>query len=248
MGAVIWRIVVLGIGVWVLVSLTLGIVGVSDLNLRHIRVIWQENPEEEAIVSWTTDRREEQATIYYDEKSRGGDALSYRFKAEPQIKGQFVKSSFFWRISSHYYHGLLKNLKPDTRYYFIVRVGDTLSKEFYFKTAPRSGPIQLIFGGDSRSDQSQRQRMNLRMQASWEAYPNILALVHGGDYIHKGTVWGQWDEWLTDHHRFTTRKDGRILPIIPTRGNHETSQSYFNQVFTWPGGGDGACGRRRGPA
>ena len=62
--------------------------------------------------------------------------------------------------------------------------------------------------------------------------PEILALAHGGDFIVNGPDLGQWLVWL-DNHELTTGDDGRLLPLIPTRGNHDMGP-IFNQVFDFP--------------
>lgn len=42
----------------------------------------------------------------------------------------------------------------------------------------------------------------------------------------------QWSEWLDDH-QLTTGSDGRLLPIIPARGNHDIGP-LFDEVFAFP--------------
>ena len=59
--------------------------------------------------------------------------------------------------------------------------------------------------------------------------PKIIAFAHGGDYIVNGRMWNQWRLWLSQHE-LTTAADGRILPIIPTRGNHDSGPLY-KEIF-----------------
>ena len=61
---------------------------------------------------------------------------------------------------------------------------------------------------------------------------DLLAFAHGGDYIVSGTNLEQWSVWLSDHE-LTTGKDGRMLPVIPARGNHDKGK-IFNEVFGFP--------------
>lgn len=77
--------------------------------------------------------------------------------------------------------------------------------------------------------------MNRRIAALVESDPNILALSHGGDFVADGGDWSEWDEWLRDHAQSFTA-DGRILPVLPTRGNHEGDAGFYNRVFGFPGG------------
>ena len=130
----------------------------------------------------------------------------------------------------------LTGLSPSTQYYFTVVSDGEMTEELHFITAPVDDrPFKLLYGGDSRSDPDDRRAMNDRMRELLEADPAIIALAHGGDFIADGDDWGQWSSWLDDHE-LTTTGDGRVLPIIPARGNHEDDGEMFNAVFNWPGG------------
>ena len=52
--------------------------------------------------------------------------------------------------------------------------------------------------------------------------------------VSNGGNWGQWKSWFSDH-QMTTRDDGRVLPIIPTQGNHEVDTELFNNIFVMKG-------------
>ena len=113
-----------------------------------------------------------------------------------------------------------------------VQVGDIVR---WFRTAPSQGAFSILYGGDSRSDGAQRRIMNRRMRALVSQNPQIIALAHGGDFIMYGGSWAQWSAWLDDWQQ-TTTSDGRVLPIIPARGNHETDGVLYDRVFGSPGG------------
>ena len=71
--------------------------------------------------------------------------------------------------------------------------------------------------------------MNLRIAAIARDDRKVLAFAHGGDYINSGKVWKQWRLWLSQHE-LTTAEDGRVLPVIPTWGNHDGGVLYF-EIF-----------------
>jgi acid phosphatase type 7 len=87
----------------------------------------------------------------------------------------------------------------------------------------------MIAGGDSRTGLEDRSRMNLRIAATVLNHPDVYALCHGGDYINDGNSWREWRLWLSQHE-FTTLDDGRVLPIIPTKGNHDGGPLFF-EIF-----------------
>ena len=79
--------------------------------------------------------------------------------------------------------------------------------------------------------------MNQMIAETVEKSPEVIALAHGGDYINNGRHWQQWRLWLS-HHELTTGKDGRVLPIIPTRGNHDSGPLYKKVFNVDPKGPD----------
>ena len=109
-----------------------------------------------------------------------------------------------------------------------------INKKYWFKTGDKTGTI--LMGGDSRSDISMRQKMNVALRDYVKKNPETFALIHGGDYIKNGLSWGQWKQWLSDY-QLTTDETGRLLPLIPIRGNHEYLSFYFNSLFSRPSGG-----------
>lgn len=195
----------------------------------HARVIWQEDPAHEAIVAWTTDEAGA-STVYLDTQARQGTLSAYA--RQVTCTGDRHSLAF-----DYYHHCHLTGLDPSTRYYFVMQTEADVSQERYFITAPDDpeATFKMMFGGDSRSDSAQRRIINQRMAQMLVDDPEILALSHGGDYIERGTSWSQWSQWLSDHE-LTMGPDGRMLPVIPTRGNHEAVGALYGEVWGEPGG------------
>lgn len=196
------------------------------------RVIWGENPAREATISWSTKEATEVNTVYYDTRALKGDVPSYKHKVQAHANGRHTASSH----TLHYHHAKLEKLEPSTAYYFCIASDDNFTREFHFITAPE-GDVELkfLYGGDSRSDRGGRRTMNNRMRALFEADPTILCLVHGGDYIADGDEVDLWSEWLTDHE-LTVTSGGRMLPVVPARGNHEAGDVQYDEVWADTGG------------
>ena len=213
------------------------------------RVIWAGDASREATISWTTAQPGKKHVVYYGTES-GGKQGKLALRQECQSNGvytikqpqlpkpkegetaeQAAKKNPPKKIAPAYYHHAgIKNLKPNTRYYFVMESDGQRSREFYFRTAPREGTdFTLIHGGDSRSGHANRCRMNLLIAQQATSDPKVLAFAHGGDYIVSGVEWEQWRLWLSQHE-LTTLEDGRVLPIIPAKGNHDGGKIYF-EVF-----------------
>lgn len=196
--------------------------------LDHLRVIWHDNPQTEAIIAWSSDKKGKNHRVYIDTVARRGNLSDYRASYE-------AETDCYKFTTDHRHMVRLKQLLPETTYYFTIISNGEITREYHFKTAPSANTnFQLLFGGDSRSDREKRQAMHRLVKNVFEKYPSVYGLVHGGDYVENGMSWKQWKAWLEDW-QITMTKSGRILPIIPTRGNHEYLSPLYNDIFVRPG-------------
>lgn len=208
---------------------------------RHVRVMWMEEPTTKAVVSWSTTLPGTQSRIYYDAESRGGEVGDYGQRTTRVHSGEYTLTKGdleYGQQPLYYHHVLLEDLQPATTYHFVVATDENVSREYHFITAPDDDrPIKLLFGGDSRIGGSDpyvhedRRAVNLRMKALTEEHPEVTAFLHGGDFFQRAEV-RYMIHWLTDHELCITDA-GRIIPIIPARGNHDTLIG-FEEMFYWP--------------
>ncbi|MDH3584146.1 MAG: metallophosphoesterase family protein [Phycisphaerae bacterium] len=209
------------------------------------RLTWTRNPATNATVSWSTGGSGKTHRVYYDQVSRGGRLQDYRFRTDAQRSGRYTRESSRRSRQTgpaagsapYYHHARLMDLKPATTYHLVIVSDGITSPEFHFTTAPADDrPFSILFGGDSRSGHRDRCRVNLTIAEMAERDPNVIALCHGGDYVASGRSWPQWSMWLS-HHELTVSKSGRMLPIVPARGNHDGGPLY-DEIFDNPGGTD----------
>lgn len=206
------------------------LVGQDALTPRQLRVIWTTTPDTHATVSWTTTELGDDHVVHYDVVARDGVAADYTFTTDVIASGEYQDDG------PYFHHATLTDLPPNTDVYFSVETDGNLSDELYFRTAPDGEEtIKLLYGGDSRTGQDERQEMNRLIARMHGEDPEIIALVHGGDYIAWANAWFQWTAWLDDHE-LTIGADGRVLPIIPAKGNHEGRGVVYNRVFGNPSG------------
>ena len=209
----------------------------------HWRVIWTKQPATTATISWDTAEPGASHRLYYDTRPHKGRIKEYAAMAACGRNGPYAGAKDDeGRPFLHYHHAELTGLTPGTTYYLVMASDGEASGELCFRTAPATDePVTLLYGADSRSDDDpsaplKPRRDVIEMIAKLVAAdPNILALAHGGDYVDDGTDPDQWSTWLGDWDRIA-RKTGRLLPIIPARGNHEGYGELYDQVFNAPGG------------
>lgn len=193
-----------------------------------MRVVWTENPEHEAFVSFSS-KTTQAASVHLDIDT-GKTVQDYAKQITVSNTGTYRGTNL------RFQHAKLSELEPSTTYYFRVLADGKLSREYHFVTAPIDDrPFRIVYGGDSRTDVASRQAVNKLIASRAEQDDGLIAFAHGGDYITIADIWSMWDQWLHDH-QLTITSTGRILPIIPARGNHEGDGVVYNQVFGFPGG------------
>lgn len=123
----------------------------------------------------------------------------------------------------------LTGLQPNTVYYFVIKDSEGTSQRYSFKTLPNNPTerLSIIAGGDSRNNRTPRQNAN-RLVAKLRPH----AIMFGGDMTDTGTN-TQWAEWFDDW-QLTIASDGRMFPVIATRGNHESSNAIIENLFDVP--------------
>ncbi|MEM8943906.1 MAG: metallophosphoesterase family protein [Planctomycetota bacterium] len=193
------------------------------------RLVWKSDPSTSATLCWSTAVAGSRHEVLLREAGvdDGVSIVAIR-------NGKYSATT----PTLFFHHAKLEKLKPATKYYVTLVSDGQRSPEMYFLTAPAEDlPVSFLFGADSRSGRKARQHMN-RMLAGMvtESYladrVPILALAHGGDYIYDGRDLRLWSQWMSDHE-LTVGPDGRMLPIIPARGNHDGGE-VFNEVFAFP--------------
>ena len=123
----------------------------------------------------------------------------------------------------------LKGLKPKTTYYFALIDSHHTSRIYYFSTVSDQSKDKLAFiaGGDSRSLREARTKAN-KMVSKLKAD----AVLFNGDFTAIDTE-KQWREWFIDWEA-SISKNGRITPMVVTRGNHELGNKVMIRLFDVP--------------
>lgn len=186
----------------------------------HYRAMFREDPSKTFVVGWEQDGGGT-PTLYYDTIDHGQNWNLYansapvnRSVSQQGMDNRFVR---------------LYQLQPQTKYYFVIRDNDGVSPRMYVQTMSDDPtvPISMIAGGDSRNNRSVRQNAN-KMAAKLR--PDFIAF--GGDYTDLNLPW-QWDDWMDDW-QLTIAADGRLIPLVATRGNHEWTNNDVYNLFDVP--------------
>ncbi len=198
---------------FLILFLSFGVEAASQ-NYNHIYMTWLRSPQTRSILTFTSKTLFNAPIL---ELTSEADEVQ---KISPQNNHK-IEDTYFYQYT-------LNHLTPGTTYQFRWHPDET-QKIFIFKTAPKGLDYKLLLGGDSRSYPKTRRKINRYIKKLISEDPEIVALVHGGDFIGSGNNWRQWRSWLND--LMLMYPGNRIIPIVPTRGNHEKRSTYFNEIF-----------------
>jgi hypothetical protein len=176
------------------------------------RIILLDDPATTITIGWNQISGDN-PVVYYDVVDHGTDYTQYAFnKSVDRAVDYKGMNNNFARLSG---------LTPNTAYYFVIHDSEGTSDRYWFRTAPDDmSRLSIIAGGDSRTNREPRQRANLLVS---KLKPH--AVLFGGDMTEDNTS-AQWQDWLDDW-QLTIASDGRMFPIIPAMGNHESLEVIY---------------------
>lgn len=188
----------------------------SNAATRFVRVVFNSNTSYEATIIWDQFSGDFESLIL-DTDSKFENSTSLELSTSNNWKGM---NNCIVR---------LKSLKANQHYFFKIKDNEGISRSYYFSTVSDlpSQPLSFIAGGDSRDLREVRTKAN-RMVAKLKAH----AVLFNGDFIGID-IDKQWKDWFTDWEN-SIDFDGRITPMVVTRGNHELSNKVFVKLFDVP--------------
>lgn len=176
----------------------------------QLRLIWLDDPSSTVTVAWRQNSGSP-AVVHYGTEDFGRFADVYPDTALVTRSRTYTQ---FGSITTQFAE--VSGLLPDTVYYFVLKDDTGVSERYWFQTAPAEPkPFSFVAGGDSRNNRTPRQRAN-RLVAKLR--PLFVAFT--GDMIDRDNA-TEWNDWLNDWQE-TIAADGRVTPIVPHRGNHES--------------------------
>jgi len=188
----------------------------SSSKTNFVRVVFNKNASYEATIIWNQ-LSGEFTQLVMDKSYPDQNGSVYSLSDENHYKG----------MDNHIVR--LKNLEPNTRYYFYIEDSEGKNQVYYFTTVSddSNDKISFIAGGDSRDTRIVRAKANL-MVSKLKAH----AVLFNGDFTGIDTE-RQWKEWFIDWEN-SISSDGRITPLVVTRGNHELGNRVMLRLFDVP--------------
>ena len=201
-------------------SLWISTIAVVNAKSARFRAMWHEDPATTIVIGWDQVSGND-PVLMYDTKDYGNNLSGYRFSKKPtKIKQAKGMNNHFVRLSG---------LQPNTTYFFLIRDNEGHSRRYSFQTISdqADAPLAIIAGGDSRNHRDARCQAN-RFVAKLR--PHFI--LFSGD-MTDGDQSKEWIEWFDDW-QLTFGSDGRIFPVVATRGNHEATNQTLVDLFDVP--------------
>ncbi|WP_338847330.1 metallophosphoesterase family protein [Massilia sp. W12] len=205
----------------------------SQAATQYTRVLWDADPSQTITIGFSAS-----AANPYVKFGTGTDESLWT-RVNPARSATFNSS-----LVSHF--SILRNLTPNTAYYFRACDDSGCGSPYWFKTMSNA-PANMTFisGGDSRTNRGERQQANQMVAKIRPAFIDF-----GGDLTDNNTA-SQMMEWLSDW-QMTYSKDtinGIAYQYIPglvvNVGNHEDNDVQFVcKVFGADSDRNGVCSNR----
>ncbi len=194
------------------------VISVSTSTEKY-RLTWREDPSTTMVIGWNQVRATN-PVVHYGPTDFGLNYSSYPLS---KTVDRTVSSK---GMDNRYVR--LTGLQPDTAYYFVIKDSEGVSERYWFKTAPNdpNTRLSIVAGGDSRNNRTPRQNAN-RLVAKIRPH----AVLFGGDMTSSSSS-SQWQNWFEDW-QLTVGSDGRMIPVVAARGNHESSND-IRDLFDIP--------------
>ncbi len=181
------------------------------------RCMWNDDPSTTMTIGWEQVSGHN-SIVYYSDYDGGQNIDNYSFSKKVDSK--------IWAKGMNNYFARLTNLRANTRYHFLIKDSEGVSRQMSFKTAPDTPyeRLSIIAGGDSRNHRKARSRANMLVS---KLRPH--AVMFGGD-MTGGDIERQWKAWFDDW-QITMTSDGHLTPLIVARGNHEEENKSLVDLF-----------------
>ncbi|MBN1858085.1 metallophosphoesterase family protein [Candidatus Bipolaricaulota bacterium] len=230
-----------------MVGIAVGLVGICGVaQVSQVHLGWSENDVYTTItVMWHSPMGGNQRVLY-DEVSHPSSTgypyqeigVAHTIQPTHAPDGQSITTAAFDGI---YYRAALTGLEPGTTYFFRVKgtgPGGT-TQEWSFRTIAPNQVVSFAFAGDSQRpfetpEGEMGQLLSMpKSPANWPYMRDFLTdlmadqgpdfVLALGDVVCRGNLQAQWDHWFDAWQEHAVTDSGRMIPIVPVIGNHDTS-------------------------
>lgn len=207
--------------------------------MEHLRLIWTEKPQTEAMIIWDSQKMTKGDRVWVWEASEAKvDSAEKQETQKKEFSSTGTKAYSKQETEYFFRHVPINGLKASTTYHLQAECDGDKSEVYTFMTAPEDErTFKLLYVGDSRTRAHVAKAISAQMAEMAHNDPEILAVIHGGDFANK-PILSDWKPWLDAWDQTTHAKTKRLLPLIPVVGNHERigQSKLYGEAYGYPGG------------
>ena len=160
----------------------------ASADFQNVRLVWTENPQNQATIIWESDKATEgdfikvweegkPQMIFAGTKAEAYDTGFSKKKGKP--KGSSNTGRWYFR------HVKMVGLKPSTKYYMTAHSKGKETRKYHFTTAPEDErTFKLLYVGDSRTRVEVAAKISQQLGEIAAQDPEVLAVIHGGDFAN----------------------------------------------------------------
>lgn len=203
----------------------------AKIEFPLVYLTWTEDPMTTMTIQWITLAKDQDDTVQFRAKDRQKNShrnwipVNGDHRALPQNSPYIVH-----RVT-------LRNLQADSLYRFQL---GKMSKSYLFRTMPQdlTKPVRFIVGGDVCNSNTKRYRQMSHRAA--KSNPRFAVL--GGDLAYsapKGSTgdpedFDRWCKFFDGWLKEMKDKDGCLIPLFVTIGNHEVTGHFSKTLADAP--------------
>jgi hypothetical protein len=180
---------------------------------QNYRLILSESPATSITIGWELMAGcPDTQRVYYDTVDHARDTSAYRFQMP-------ITASYFHQGMENYF-STLADLKPDTRYYFVIAEDEGISDRFWFQSLSNTSSSWKALWTSSNLPQTLYDWKKLSSQIAESSLDFVLAEGFTGLTSEK-----DWRHWIQTWQK-SISQSGRITPLL-IAGNISTDVQYL---------------------
>jgi acid phosphatase type 7 len=194
----------------------------SDLP-DQVMLTWSSDPSTGIDIQWRTDTIVDDEVIKYREIGGNEEfssvAVKYRIDDRVLLNDRLV----------NHYTARLRNLKPETKYEYLIFPRAEYKESQTFSTPSADGNFTFIWFGDTHHSP----KFGELIRKADERHPETAFYSIAGDIVSDGLYRNQWDDIFKFTDGIVSRK-----PLMDVPGNHDNRYGLgalmFRELFSYP--------------
>ena len=192
----------------------------------NVLLTWSSDPSSSINIQWRTNTTVKEGEVKYREINSEIElkvsAVKYVMEDRELMNDRFI----------HRFTANINNLKPGTKYLYLIEPETDWNNARHFTTAGNSDSFSFTWVGDVH----QKQEFGLLHNKAESKHPKTAFYIIAGDLVDDGLYRNQWDELFENSKEVIDKK-----PLMNVPGNHDNryglGAKMYRDMFSYPTNG-----------